>query len=79
MDELKPIAWIHFTKKGGYWISPNKQYPKDQPLYLAPDLPKRKWFNLTEEEMLTVVTSCKFTDTYKYFRAIEAKLKEKNG
>ena len=49
MDELKPIAWFHVTKKGGYWISPIKQYPKDQPLYFSP--PQREWQGLTDEEI----------------------------
>ena len=40
--------------------------------------PKREWVGLTHEEIDAAVKSCNTTDTYKYFRAIEAKLKEKN-
>ena len=40
--------------------------------------PKREWVGLTNEEIDEAIKSCKTTDTYKYFRAIEAKLKEKN-
>ncbi len=40
--------------------------------------PKREWVGLTDEEIDTAVKSCNTVDTYKYFRAIEAKLKEKN-
>ena len=40
--------------------------------------PKREWVGLTDEEIDEAIKSCNTTDTYKYFRAIEAKLKEKN-
>jgi hypothetical protein len=46
------------------------------PLYTAP--PKREWVGLTDEEIELAIKDCKTTNTYKYFRAIEAKLKEKN-
>ena len=36
------------------------------------------WVGLTDEEMDDALNSCDTTDIYKYFRAIEAKLKEKN-
>ena len=39
---------------------------------------KREWVGLTDEEMDEALNSCDTTDIYKYFRAIEAKLKEKN-
>jgi hypothetical protein len=39
---------------------------------------KREWVGLTDEEIDEAVNSCRTTDTRKYFRAIEAKLKEKN-
>jgi len=38
----------------------------------------RKWVGLTDEEIDKAVKSCNTVDTYKYFRAIEAKLREKN-
>ena len=41
--------------------------------------PKRIWVGLTDEEIDEAIKSCNTTDTYKYFRAIEAKLREKNG
>ena len=41
-------------------------------------LAKREWVGLTDEEIDAAVKSCNTLDTYKYFRAIEAKLKEKN-
>ena len=39
---------------------------------------KRPWVGLTDEEIDLAIKDCKTTNTYKYFRAIEAKLKEKN-
>ena len=39
---------------------------------------KKEWVGLSDEEIDATVKSCNTTDTYKYFRAIEAKLKEKN-
>ena len=39
---------------------------------------QREWVGLTDEEIDNTIKSCNTTDTYKYFRAVEAKLKEKN-
>ena len=39
----------------------------------------RPWVGLTDEEIDEAIKACDTTDTYKYFRAIEAKLKEKNS
>lgn len=39
---------------------------------------RREWVGLTDEEMDEALNLCDTTDIYKYFRAIEAKLKEKN-
>lgn len=39
---------------------------------------KSTWVGLTDEEMDEALNSCDTTDIHKYFRAIEAKLKEKN-
>jgi hypothetical protein len=38
----------------------------------------RVWVGLTNAEIDLALKSCNTLDTYKYFRAIEAKLKEKN-
>ena len=40
--------------------------------------PKRTWVGLTDEELETI-NDCGDTDSYKFARAIEAKLKEKNN
>jgi len=39
---------------------------------------KSEWVGLTDEEIDKTIKACNTSDTYKYFRAIEAKLKEKN-
>jgi len=39
---------------------------------------QRTWVGLTDEEIDKTIKACNTSDTYKYFRAIEAKLKEKN-
>ncbi len=39
---------------------------------------QREWVGLTDEEIEAALKSCNTVDTYKYFRAVEAKLKEKN-
>ncbi len=39
--------------------------------------PKRQWVGLTDEE-LELLNDCGDTDSYKFARAIEAKLREKN-
>ena len=79
MDELKPVAWFHVTKKGGYWISPTKQYPKDQPLYFSP--PQREWQGLTDEERAEAWAKIKGDLLLRlplFSLAIETKLREKN-
>jgi hypothetical protein len=63
------------------WIKTNTEHrqwyicPKCS--YQAPRF-KDEWQGLTDEEIDAAVKSCNTVDTYKYFRAIEAKLKEKN-
>ena len=39
---------------------------------------RREWVGLTDEEMDEALNLCDTTDIYKYSRAMEAKLKEKN-
>lgn len=40
---------------------------------------RREWVGLTDEEIeMAIESTIRTTDTYKYFRAVEAKLKEKN-
>lgn len=46
--------------------------------YFAPPAAQRQWVSLTDEE-LELLNDCGDTDSYKFARAIEAKLREKNG
>lgn len=54
-----------------HWIRGMKSMLPSQP-------PQHTWIDLTDDEINEVVWNCKGTDTHKYFRAVEAKLKEKN-
>ena len=91
-DRHEPVAWIHDGGKGELWWYRSSKFdeegnligdnPDDVPLYTAP--PKREWVGLTDEEIHEVVSK-KWWDWEDAFdiegfsRAIEAKLKEKNG
>ncbi len=90
--EPKPVAWMYQQEDTGVTMCAvvqqvgsgfeknNPRWQKIAPLYTAP--PQREWQGLTDEEYEAMaehyVTNCYF-DTLKYARAIEAKLKEKNG
>jgi hypothetical protein len=77
--EPEPVAWLAY--KDGFqeaYITSNPLGYTDEyktlPLWAHPP----EWVGLTDEEIDVAVKSCNTVDTYKYFRAIEAKLKEKN-
>ena len=92
-EQAETVAWRTFDGEGGYdyrTYDYNENYRGEyirrngtkyanwvEPLYTAPQ--PRQWVGLTDEEIDQAVKSCNTTDTYKYFRAVEAKLKEKNG
>ena len=85
MTDLRKAAEMAFTELCN---QRDAHYTKDIPTELTQAIqalrealaqPKREWVGLTDEEIDAVVKSCNTLDTYKYFRAIEAKLKEKNG
>jgi hypothetical protein len=65
------------TEKVLYQFTEHQVISQILPLYAEPQ--KREWVGLTDEEMDEALNSCNTTDIYKYFRAIEAKLKEKNA
>ena len=77
----EPVAWA--TMLGSYshvsWGKDRPDYPirYEVPLYTTPPAPQRQWVGLTDEE-LELLNDCGDTDSYKFARAIEAKLKEKN-
>jgi hypothetical protein len=84
LAQQEPVAWLSTDCIGERYLCFTK--PKDndpvQPLYTTP--PKREWVGLTDEEIQKVVSK-KWWDWEDAFdiegfsRAIEAKLKEKNG
>ena len=83
-SESPPESWAQSAQVNGIdrWIKANTEHrqwyicPKCS--YQAPRF-RDEWVGLTDEEIDAAVKSCNTTDTYKYFRAIEAKLKEKNS
>jgi hypothetical protein len=72
-EKQEPVGWI--DSKGNMICTKINESCK--PLYTTPQ--QRTWVGLTDEEIDEALKSCNTTDTYKYFRAIEAKLKEKNN
>jgi hypothetical protein len=80
--EQEPVAFFHLAHAGFYWAKPTTidwpQAVDAPPLALYTSPPKRPWVGLTDDEIDEAVNSCRTLDTRKYFRAIEAKLKEKN-
>ena len=93
-EKQEPVAWRTFDGEGGYdyrSYEMNETYDKEwaernpnhkgwvEPLYTAP--PKREWVGLTDEEHDSIKHNYhNMTWTLEMFgRAIEAKLKEKNG
>ena len=80
MSKPIPVAWITKGGTGELWW--HKGSKSDIPLYEEPQ--KRKWVGLTDEEITELHHKIKvrLMGTYKtedIYRAIEAKLKEKNG
>ena len=84
--EQEPVAWRYrWSVEGGNWVWNYATYIERQkddrcePLYTTP--PQRTWVGLTDEEVKNFVQAVwprEATPT-DYIRAIEAKLKEKNG
>ena len=72
----KPVAW-HYPGGSPEQCTTDKAYAQMEPAW-TPMYHKREWVGLTDEEMDEALNSCDTTDIYKYFRVIEAKLKEKN-
>jgi len=71
----KPVGW--WNGKQTTWLSP--QGPMGDctiPLYASP--PLRDWVGLTMEDVAELWEDYDESSWYAFFRAIEAKLKEKN-
>jgi hypothetical protein len=83
-SEQEPVAWLQtIFGPGGhvYYRLVHDSEMKDtdksnyMPLYASP--PKRDWVGLTDGERF--LNDCRSTEEIEYAKAIEAKLKEKNG
>jgi hypothetical protein len=79
----EPVAWGNFKEDGT--LVGLSQHPEDQanwtnrkPLYTSP--PQRTWVGLTDEEYTHITDTVFHTGQglVAYYKAIEAKLKEKN-
>ena len=83
----EPVAWITDGGKGELWWYQSSKFdeegnligynPDDVPLYTAP--PKREWVGLTDEEIHEIDGYEEDRKMYRFARAIEAKLREKNA
>ena len=84
--EQKPVAWMHTTGTGHVYFrkKPQDKVFSPQPVYTVP--PKREWVGLTDEEIHDLIyvsqkidaSNSPWFDCLGFYRAIEAKLKEKN-
>ncbi len=79
-ENQEPVAWIQedrIVPEIGYDCTMTREHPKDlgyTPLYTAPS--RKEWVGLTDEE----INNLDYSGTrIEFVRAIEAKLKEKNG
>jgi hypothetical protein len=79
--EQEPVAWVYRGNFHPFDPSDWAEGETATPLYTAP--PKREWIGLTEEELepLCDLWKVSYGSVYvdEFARAIEAKLKEKNG
>ena len=84
----EPSAWLYYHNR---MVEPlvlefeepdtTKQFESDvtwkKPLYTTP--PSREWVGLSDDEVLRTLVLIQDFSNYKFARAIEAKLREKNG
>ena len=81
MDKHEPVAY-EFIPNGELLYPHELERQPDAdyvPLYAAP--PKREWVGLTDEEIDHIwgITKPDYEDLFDFPRAIEAKLRAKNG
>jgi len=86
-DEPEPVAIVNEAMGGIEWLVKYSAEFEDKPLYFS-DPPQREWQGLTDEERKEVLGSLTVrvtghlqgtASTADYAKAIEAKLREKNG
>jgi hypothetical protein len=85
-EKQKPVAFVTGTYAGRFVVKPLNPamvLPVNMALYTTPQ-PQREWVGFTDEEisdMWCEVSNTDFVtaDTHVFARAIEAKLKQKNG
>jgi hypothetical protein len=87
VEKQEPVAWRFrsgtWFNREAHWRYINTLEGADglrglEPLYTSP--PQRQWVGLTDEEMQAVVDAQPLVSSINvYFKAIEAKLKEKNS
>jgi hypothetical protein len=72
--EPKPVAFVVYDSESNdiVWAEAGMHLKQNTPLYTAP--PQREWQGLTDEEIHVIIRDAPLS----IFRAIEAKLKEKN-
>jgi hypothetical protein len=75
---MKTIAWYDPTNGA---VSRDKDSPLFTPLGQIWGLyPKKEWVGLTDDaEIFAISNTMPYADRFEFARAIEAKLKEKNG
>ena len=79
-ESQEPVAWI--DRDGYLYKKPPKDLDERHPPYtpLYTHSPQRTWAGLTDDEMQAVIDAQPLVSNINvYFKAIEAKLKEKNN
>jgi hypothetical protein len=80
LESQEPVAWI--DRDGYLYKKPPKDLDERHPPYtpLYTHSPQRTWAGLTDDEMQAVIDAQPLVSNINvYFKAIEAKLKEKNN
>ena len=75
-EKQEPVAWMQENQPELY-VKEEKDEKRGYviPLYTTPQ--QRTWVGLTDEE-IELLNDCGDTDSYKFAKSIEAKLKDKN-
>ena len=80
-EKQEPVGWFGYSPAHDAWFHTNEGEDDSIPLYKYP--PKREWVGLTDEEIQELHYQVKVKGMGVYrtediYRAVEAKLKEKN-